>query len=84
MKFKWRKTRNELLKHPVDTGLGVIKKLKYEGAKTLKIWKTINKILNSILYFTVCQCKSTDKEVMWKYLLSLHINLTGTHVLHTM
>ena len=41
----------ELLKLYLDTGLGVIK-LKYEGAKPLKILKTINRILNSILYFT--------------------------------
>ena len=49
----------ELLKLYLDTGLGVIKKLKYEGAKPLKILKTINRILNSILNFTGSQCKST-------------------------
>ena len=65
----------ELLKLYLDTGLGVIKKLKYEGAKPLKILKTINRILNSILNFTGSQCKSTNKGVMWQYLLSLHINL---------
>ena len=42
----------------VDTGLGVINKLKYEGAKLLKILKTINRILNSIPNFTGSQCKS--------------------------
>ena len=54
----------ELLKLYLDTGLGVIKKLKYEGAKPLKILKTINRILNSILNFTGSQCKSTNKGVM--------------------
>ena len=59
---------------PGTVGLGVIKKLKYEGAKPLKILKTINMILNSILNFTGSQCKSTYKGVMWQYLLKLHIN----------
>ena len=54
----------ELLKLYLDTGLGVIKNLKYEGAKPLKILKAINGILNSILNFTGSQCKSTNKGVM--------------------
>ena len=53
----------ERLKLHLDTGLGVIKKLKYEGAKPLKILKTINRILNLILNFTGSQCKSTNKGV---------------------
>ena len=52
----------KLLKLYLQTGLGVIKKLKYEGAKPLKILKSINRILNSILNFTGSQCKSTNKE----------------------
>ena len=54
----------ELLKLYLDTGLGVIKKRKYEGAKPLTILKTINRILNAILNFTGSQCKSTNKGVM--------------------
>ena len=54
----------ELLKLYLHTGLGVIKKLKYEGVKPLKILKTINRILNSILNLTGSQCKSTNKGVM--------------------
>ena len=53
----------ELLKLFLDTGLGVIKKLKYEGAEPLKILKTINRIF-SILNFTGSRCKSTNKGVM--------------------
>ena len=45
--------------------------LKYEAAKPIKILKTINRILNSILNFTGSQCKSTNKWVMRQYLLSL-------------
>ena len=36
----------ELLKLYLDTGLEIIKKLKYEGARPLKILNTINRILN--------------------------------------
>ena len=42
----------EPLKIYLDTDLEVIKKLKYEGVRPLKILKTINRILNSILNFT--------------------------------
>ena len=52
----------ELLKLYLDTGLEIIKMLKYECARPLKILKTINKILNSTLNFTDSQCKSTLKE----------------------
>ena len=54
----------ELLTLYLDTGLEVIKKLKYEGARPLKILKTIKRILNSILNFTGSQCKSTNRGVM--------------------
>ena len=40
----------ELLKLYLDTGLEVIKKLKHEGARPLKILKTISRMLNSKLY----------------------------------
>ena len=42
----------ELLKLYLDTGLEVIKELKYKGVRPLKILKTINRISNSILNFT--------------------------------
>ena len=54
----------ELLKLFLDTGLEVIKKLKYKGGKPFKILKTINRVLNSILYFTGRQCKCTNKYLL--------------------
>ena len=54
------------LKLYLDTGLRVIKYevlIKYEGAKPVKILKTINRILNSILKVTGSQCKSSNKGV---------------------
>ena len=54
------------LKLYLDIGLRVIKYevlIKYEGAKPVKILKTINRILNSILKVTGSQCKSTNKGV---------------------
>ena len=53
----------ELLKLYLDTGLEVIKELKYEGARPLKILKTINRILNSVLNFWKCHTNSVQPRI---------------------
>ena len=59
----------------------MIEKLKYEGARLLKVFKAINRILNLIVNFTAgSHCKSTNERAMSNYFTFITYQ-SSTHVL---